>query len=140
MQKVTVLPMISPAEILPTIKQSYFPFLPSCENPKMIGCCFRVVTSIMTGFSDHLTRVIVFLAIGLVLPLVFLSSLIIFCVVEVGLIVTYTSHTRASFLSRYVLNGMMSPVLYTTHQIILPSIFSRQKKSRYEIGIQLLSR
>jgi len=33
---------------------------------------------------------IVFLAIGLVLPLVFLSSLIIFCVVEVGLIIYIT--------------------------------------------------
>ena len=73
----------------------------------------------MTRFLDQLTRMVVFLSPGLALPVVFLSSLVIFPLVAVGMTayITYQSH--------YVLNSMILPILhiviYATRQIYINS-------------------
>lgn len=54
----------------------------------------------MTKFLDHLTRMIVFLALGLALPVVFLSSLVKFRVVTVGVIV-YVAYVCQFVVSLY---------------------------------------
>ena len=56
--------------------------------------------SLMTKFLDHLTRMIVFLALGLALPVVFLSSLVKFRVVTVGVIV-YVAYVCQFVVSLY---------------------------------------
>ena len=57
-------------------------------------------SSLMTRFLDHLTRMMVFLALGLALPVVFLSSLVKFRVVTVGVIV-YVAYVCQFVVSLY---------------------------------------
>jgi len=89
----------------------------------------------MTSFSEYLTRLFVFLATGPVFPLVFLSSLFVFRVVAVDVMMIV--YICANFLSRYVFNSMILPVLHivihTTHSIIFASTFcSKVRKPRHQ--------